>query len=106
MAREEPIAPKAMMAAATKNNEQNRRRHGNGINVQFEVVVIELPVRIGLVAVNGRRDGSLPQNNGECHRSLRRRKNTEPQICNNQRFIVYTDEEEKCKRPPESFNTG
>jgi len=54
MAREEPIAPKAMMAAATKNNEQNRRRHGDGINVQFEFVVIELPVPIGLVAVNGR----------------------------------------------------
>jgi len=42
------------MAAATKNNEQNRRRHGNGINVQFEFVIIEFPVRIGLVAVNGR----------------------------------------------------
>src|SRR5207247_4832062 len=54
MARKEPIAPEAMMAAATKNNEQNRRRHGNGINVQFEFVVIEFPVRIGLVAVNGR----------------------------------------------------
>jgi hypothetical protein len=34
MAREEPIAPKAMMAAATKNNEQNRHRNGDGINVQ------------------------------------------------------------------------
>ena len=54
MAGKEPIAPKAMMAAATKNNEQNRRRHGNGINVQFEFVAIEFPARIGLVAVNGR----------------------------------------------------
>jgi hypothetical protein len=54
MAREEPIAPKAMMAAATKNNEQNRRRHGDGINVQFEFVVTEFPVRICLVVVNGR----------------------------------------------------
>ena len=27
MAREEPIAPSAAMAAATKNNEQNIRRH-------------------------------------------------------------------------------
>jgi hypothetical protein len=49
MAREEPITPKAKMAAATGNNEQNRRRHGDGINVQFEFMVTEFPVRIGLV---------------------------------------------------------
>ena len=33
MAREEPIAPNAAIPAATNNNEQNKRRNGDGVNV-------------------------------------------------------------------------
>jgi hypothetical protein len=44
MACEERIAPKAMMAAATKNNEQNRRRHSDGINVQKASREDDLPI--------------------------------------------------------------
>jgi len=33
VAREEPIAPSAVIPAATNNNEQNKRRNGDGVNV-------------------------------------------------------------------------
>jgi len=50
MAREEPIALNAAMAAATKNNKQNRRCHRDGANVPFAFVIIQLPLRIGLAS--------------------------------------------------------
>jgi hypothetical protein len=43
VAREEPMAPNAAMAAAIKNNEQNICRHRDGVNVGFGFVIIELP---------------------------------------------------------------
>ena len=43
MAREEPIAVNTAMAAATKNNEQNIRRHGKGVNMRFGFVISESP---------------------------------------------------------------
>ncbi len=50
MAREEPIAPNTAMAAATKNNEQNRRRHESGLNVRFGFVIIDWLYEFGLVS--------------------------------------------------------
>jgi len=42
-AREEPIAANTAIAAAAKNNEQNMRRHGNGVNRRFDLVILESP---------------------------------------------------------------
>ena len=58
MARGEPIAANTAIAAAAKNNEQNIRRHGNGVKVPFDFVIIESPknvlifvfIRVGFVA--------------------------------------------------------
>ena len=50
MAREDAMAPKTAMAAATKTSEQNRRRHESGLNVGFGFVIIELAVRFGLLS--------------------------------------------------------
>ena len=38
MARDEAIAPSAAIPAATNNNEQNRRRNGNGVNVSGRAI--------------------------------------------------------------------
>jgi hypothetical protein len=56
-AREEATAPTAAIAAATRNNEQKIRRHRDGVNVnvEFELVIIELPVRLDWLVVNRRR---------------------------------------------------
>jgi hypothetical protein len=52
------MAPSAATAAATKKNEQKTRRHRDGVNVEvwFEFVIIELPVRLDWLLVNGRRN--------------------------------------------------
>ena len=44
MAREEPIAANTAIAAATKNNEQNIRRHRDGVNVRFEEFLVFIGV--------------------------------------------------------------
>ena len=42
MAREEPNAPSAAMAAATMNNEQKRRRKCGDVNARFDVIELFL----------------------------------------------------------------
>jgi hypothetical protein len=62
--REEAMAP----TAATKNSEQKMRRHFDGVNVGvvFEFVIIELPVRLVWLLVNGRRDHVCSQSADVC----------------------------------------
>jgi hypothetical protein len=43
MAGEEPIAAKTAIAAAANNNEQNVGRHGKGVNMRFDFVILESP---------------------------------------------------------------
>jgi hypothetical protein len=42
VAREEPNAPSAAIAAATMNNEQKRRRKSGHVNARFEVIELFL----------------------------------------------------------------
>ena len=48
MARDEPVAPNATIAAATMNNEQNTLRHRDGVNVWVEIVIMEVRASVGL----------------------------------------------------------
>src|SRR6266536_2157825 len=40
-ASDEPMAANAAIAAVARNNEQNIRRHGNGVNIRFDFVILE-----------------------------------------------------------------
>jgi hypothetical protein len=52
IAREEPIAPKAAMPAATKKSKQRTGRTCGRVNLPCGFVVMESPVSIGLVSGN------------------------------------------------------
>ena len=68
VARSEPIPANTAIAAATKNNEQNTRRHRDGVNVGFGFLVF---IRVGFVEVSSFswRDllfhASIPETKGE-----------------------------------------
>ena len=47
-ARDAWIAPIAAKAAATRNNEQKIRRHGDAVNVRWTFLIIELPLVAGV----------------------------------------------------------
>jgi len=75
-AREEPVAAKVAMPAATKNNKQNRRRTRGGVNLRFEFVVIELPVRLLVwLVVNGREATPLAKTADRCQYESFQRQN-------------------------------
>jgi hypothetical protein len=62
------MAPTAATTAATKNSEQKIRRHFDDVNVDvgFGFVIIELPVRLVWLLVNGRRDHACSQSADVC----------------------------------------